>query len=108
MRMSGIVNLLFVVGCAGSSGALGEGVERHLGGYAVAHQHQRAAGQQRRFDGRGVACGHAGKHRLYGSEDGLLCRCLGVERRSEEAGGDCSGNDDGEAGLTNGLHGCRF
>src|ERR1700733_1234899 len=32
-----IVNLLFVVGCTGPSRALGEGVERHLGGYAVAH-----------------------------------------------------------------------
>ena len=41
-----VVDLFFIVGCAGSSGALGEGVERHLGGYAVAHQHQRATGQQ--------------------------------------------------------------
>ena len=60
-----VVDTLFDLFGSGAPDAFGEGVEGHLGGIAVAHEHHRAAGQEGLFDRGCVAFGHAVEHGLY-------------------------------------------
>ncbi len=67
-----VVDALFDAGGRGAGDALGECGEGHLRGLSVAHEDERASGQERELDGSGVAVGHAVEEGVDGGEDGSV------------------------------------
>jgi hypothetical protein len=71
-----IVNAFFNLRLTGFTYELREGIEGHLCGLAVAHEHHCATGKRRRFNGHGIPLRHAIKHGMDGGKHGLLVRGL--------------------------------